>query len=119
MAVRARAFCIESGDDLGPFWIGLGRVNWVGGDGSLMGPFFSLRSSWLVQGREEENFQPSIRPAVHFDTPLYHTKPKLEYKGIRRQRAVNLRDSPFCKLFESHAEKFSILPRVSILRIPH
>jgi hypothetical protein len=33
-----------------------------------MGLFFSLRS-WLVQGREEENFQPSIRPAVYFDTP--------------------------------------------------
>ena len=91
MAVRARAFCIESGDDLGPFlhWprsCELGGWRWKS-DGTV---FFSLRSSWLVQGREEENFQPSIRPAVHFDTPLYHTKTKLEYKGIRRQRAVNL-----------------------------
>jgi hypothetical protein len=50
-----------------------------------MGPFFSLRSSWLVQGREE-NFQPSSRPAVHFDTPLYHTKTKLEYRRDKKAK---------------------------------
>jgi len=45
MAVRFRAHCIESGDDLGPFCVGFGRVDWVGVDGRLTGPFFfSLRS---------------------------------------------------------------------------
>jgi hypothetical protein len=111
MAVRACAFCIESGDDLGPFFIGFGRVNWVGGDGSLMGPFFHCGLG-LFKDVKKKNFQPSFRPAVYFETPLYHlTKTKLEYRAIRRQRAVNLWDLLFCKLFESHAEKFSILPR--------
>ena len=40
MAVRFRAHCIESGDDLGPFCVGFGRVDWVGVDGRLTGPFF-------------------------------------------------------------------------------
>jgi hypothetical protein len=44
MAVRFRAHCIESGDDLGPFCVGFGRVDWVGVDGRLTGTFFSLRS---------------------------------------------------------------------------
>ncbi len=42
MAVRARVHCIESGDDLGPFRIGFGRVEWVGVDGRLTGPFFFI-----------------------------------------------------------------------------
>jgi len=37
--------CIESGDDLVPFCVDFGRVDWVGVDGRLTGPlFFSLRS---------------------------------------------------------------------------
>ena len=42
MAVRFRAHCIESGDDLGPFCVGFGRVDWVGVDGRLTGPFFFI-----------------------------------------------------------------------------
>lgn len=34
------AYCIESGDDLGPFYVGFGRVDWVGVDGLLMGHLF-------------------------------------------------------------------------------
>jgi hypothetical protein len=54
MALRARALCIGSGDDLGPFRIGFGRVDWVGVDGRLTGPFFFHCDLWLDQGREEE-----------------------------------------------------------------
>lgn len=56
MAVRFRVHCIESGDDLGPFCVGFGRVDWVGVDGRLTGPFFFIAVFWLVQGREEEIF---------------------------------------------------------------
>lgn len=47
--------CIESGDDLDPFFIGLGHGDWVGVDGSLTGAFFSLRPL-PSQRREEEKF---------------------------------------------------------------
>ena len=40
MAVLRKRYCIESGDDLGPFCVGFGCVDWVGVDGRLTGPFF-------------------------------------------------------------------------------
>lgn len=42
--ICASTCCTESGDDLDPFFIGFGRGEWVGVDGSLTGAFFSLRS---------------------------------------------------------------------------
>ena len=63
MAVLRKRYCIESGDDLGPFCVGFGCVVWVGVDGRLTGPFF-IAVSWLVQGREEENFQPPFKSVV-------------------------------------------------------
>jgi hypothetical protein len=65
MAVLRKLHCIESGDDLGPVCVGFGRADWVGVDGRLTGPlFFFIAVSWLVQGREEENFQPPFKSVV-------------------------------------------------------
>ena len=83
MAVRACAFCIESGDDLGPFCIGFGRVNWVGGDGSLMGPFFHCGLG-LFKDVKKKNFQPSFR-----NTTLPTTSRRLNSK-IERQEGKGL-----------------------------
>ena len=47
MAVHACVYCIESGDDLGPFRFDLGRVDWVVVDGRLTGPFFHC-DLWLA-----------------------------------------------------------------------
>jgi hypothetical protein len=43
MATILSGRCIGSGDDLGPFRVAFGRMNWVGVDGRLTGPLFSLR----------------------------------------------------------------------------
>ena len=53
MAVRAFVHCIERCDDLGPFCVGFGRVDWVGVDGRLTGYFFSLLSSTCRSCEEE------------------------------------------------------------------
>lgn len=50
----ASGSCIESGDDLSLLRIGFGRLDWVGVDGRLTGPFFFHCGPRLDRGREEE-----------------------------------------------------------------
>lgn len=42
MAVTITGYCIGSGDDLDPFFVGFGHEDWVGVGGSLTGAFLSF-----------------------------------------------------------------------------
>jgi hypothetical protein len=83
MAVRFRAHCIESGDDLGPFCVGFGRVDWVGVDGRLTGPVFFIAVIWLVQGREEEISHTVVEFGVYLRClRTFHMNTVIEHEEI-------------------------------------
>jgi hypothetical protein len=79
MAVRARTYCIERGDDLGPFCVGFGRVDWVGVDGRLTGPFFFI--AVIGSSKDVKKKFSTVRIAVSLDIlQPPPRKTKLEHK---------------------------------------